>query len=98
MARSLAVRGENRDPPPVILPLDVHPYSAFYEVVTLAIEGFVLFLLLLFVESRWVRNMQRILTTPEDKYTATAAPAAPNLIAPAESAKVRLPHAPLKYV
>ncbi|KAK8762449.1 hypothetical protein V5799_026285 [Amblyomma americanum] len=42
----------------VINPFDVHPYSAFYEVVTLSVEGAVLFVVLLFIE-RWVRKFQR---------------------------------------
>ncbi|KAK8762440.1 hypothetical protein V5799_026289 [Amblyomma americanum] len=48
----------------VINPFDVHPYSAFYEVVTLSVEGAVLFVVLLFIE-RWVRKVDQALSSLE---------------------------------
>ncbi|XP_077523535.1 phospholipid-transporting ATPase ABCA3-like [Amblyomma americanum] len=48
----------------VINPFDVHPYSAFYEVVTLSVEGAVLFGVLLFIE-RWVRKVDQALSSLE---------------------------------
>ncbi|XP_037555266.2 ATP-binding cassette sub-family A member 2-like [Dermacentor silvarum] len=42
----------------MIHPLDVHQYSAFYEFVTLSVEGAVLFVLLLCLES-WLRRLDR---------------------------------------
>ncbi|KAK8759842.1 hypothetical protein V5799_028892 [Amblyomma americanum] len=48
----------------VIDPFEVHPYSAFYEVVTLSVEGAVLFAVLLFIE-RWIRKVDQALTSLE---------------------------------
>ncbi|CAN8004388.1 unnamed protein product, partial [Ixodes hexagonus] len=56
----------------VIQPLSVHRYSAFYEAVTLAVEGVVLFVLLLFIESRWAYRMERVLSAPEERPAPTA--------------------------
>ncbi|KAM7287002.1 phospholipid-transporting ATPase ABCA3-like [Ixodes scapularis] len=54
--------------------LSVHPYSAFYEATTLAVEGLVLFLVLMFVESRWAYRIERLLSTPQENVRATATP------------------------
>ncbi|XP_077512882.1 ATP-binding cassette sub-family A member 7-like [Amblyomma americanum] len=45
-------------------PLDVHPYSVFFEVVTLVVEGPLLFLLILVGERYWLRQLYRHLTEP----------------------------------
>ncbi|KAL1420360.1 hypothetical protein MTO96_024195 [Rhipicephalus appendiculatus] len=50
-----------------IHPLDVNAYSAYYEVLTLLIEGVVVFLLLLCVES-WVLPLDRWLSLPEEPH------------------------------
>ncbi|XP_042145265.1 ATP-binding cassette sub-family A member 2 [Ixodes scapularis] len=54
--------------------LSVHPYSAFYEATTLAVEGLVLFLVLMFVESRWAFRVERLLSAPQENVRATATP------------------------
>ncbi|KAH6922296.1 hypothetical protein HPB50_012323 [Hyalomma asiaticum] len=51
----------------MIHPLDVHSYSAFYEFLTLSLEGPVLFVLLLRLES-WLRRMDRYMSSL-DPYT-----------------------------
>ncbi|KAL1425829.1 hypothetical protein MTO96_018812 [Rhipicephalus appendiculatus] len=45
----------------MIHPLDVNTYSAFYEFVTLSVEGLALFVLLLCLES-WIRKQDRALS------------------------------------
>ncbi|XP_049513493.1 uncharacterized protein LOC125940886 [Dermacentor silvarum] len=46
----------------VINPLDVSPYSAFYEFLTLSIEGVVLFVLLLCIEV-WLPSLEKSFTS-----------------------------------
>ncbi|XP_054925117.1 phospholipid-transporting ATPase ABCA3-like isoform X2 [Dermacentor andersoni] len=48
----------------MIHPLDVHPYSAFYEFLTLSVEGLALFVLLLCLES-WLRRLDRSFSSPD---------------------------------
>ncbi|KAH7967144.1 hypothetical protein HPB49_023021 [Dermacentor silvarum] len=55
------------DPDPAqyaIEPLDTHPYSVFYEILTLVIEGPALFLLLLFIDCSWRRRLDQRLSDP----------------------------------
>ncbi|XP_075739735.1 phospholipid-transporting ATPase ABCA3-like [Rhipicephalus microplus] len=56
------------DPDPygyAISPLDVHSYSAFYEVLTLFLEGPLLFILLVYADYYLLRQLDRHLTAPE---------------------------------
>nr|XP_037289980.1 LOW QUALITY PROTEIN: ATP-binding cassette sub-family A member 3-like [Rhipicephalus microplus] len=48
-----------------ISPLDVHSYSAFYEVLTLFLEGPLLFGLLVYADYYLLRQLDRHLTAPE---------------------------------
>ncbi|XP_065306442.2 phospholipid-transporting ATPase ABCA3-like isoform X1 [Dermacentor albipictus] len=48
----------------MIHPLDVHPYSAFYEFLALSVEGLVVFVLLLCLES-WLRRLDRSFSSPD---------------------------------
>nr|XP_037272977.1 ATP-binding cassette sub-family A member 17-like [Rhipicephalus microplus] len=50
-----------------IHPLDVNDYSAYYEVLTLLIEGVVVFILLLCIES-WHLQLDRWLSLPEETH------------------------------
>ncbi|XP_064476871.1 retinal-specific phospholipid-transporting ATPase ABCA4-like [Ornithodoros turicata] len=47
----------------IIKPMSPHPYSAFYEICTLATEGVILFVVLVFIESQWMRNFRRATAT-----------------------------------
>nr|XP_054932394.1 phospholipid-transporting ATPase ABCA3-like [Dermacentor andersoni] len=49
----------------VIGPLDMHGYSAFYEVITLLLEGPLLFGLLLYADYHWLRRIDRFMSLPE---------------------------------
>ncbi|XP_037498748.2 ATP-binding cassette sub-family A member 2-like [Rhipicephalus sanguineus] len=51
----------------VIHPLDMNAYSAYYEVLMLSIEGVVVFVLLLFIES-WRLPLDRWLSLPEQPH------------------------------
>ncbi|KAH9371289.1 hypothetical protein HPB48_022527 [Haemaphysalis longicornis] len=58
---------ESQDPSQyVIRPMDVHPYSAFYEVLTLSLEGVLAFILLLIIEWKLPRISQ-YLSKPADR-------------------------------
>ncbi|XP_077552729.1 phospholipid-transporting ATPase ABCA3-like [Haemaphysalis longicornis] len=58
---------ESQDPSQyVIRPMDVHPYSAFYEVLTLSLEGVLAFVLLLIIEWKLPRISQ-YLSKPADR-------------------------------
>ncbi|XP_075524840.1 phospholipid-transporting ATPase ABCA3-like [Dermacentor variabilis] len=48
----------------MIHPLDVHPYSAFYEFLALSVEGMALFALLLYLESG-LRRLDRTFSSPD---------------------------------
>ncbi|XP_037561215.2 retinal-specific phospholipid-transporting ATPase ABCA4-like [Dermacentor silvarum] len=48
-----------------ISPLDIHGYSAFYEVITLFLEGPLLFGLLLYADYHWLRRLDRYMSLPE---------------------------------
>lgn len=55
------------DPEPAqyaIDPLDMHPYSVFYEIATLVIEGPVLFVLLICIDSFWLNRIDERLSEP----------------------------------
>ncbi|XP_065309368.2 phospholipid-transporting ATPase ABCA3-like isoform X2 [Dermacentor albipictus] len=58
----------------VIYPFDVHPYSAFYEVVTLSIEGAVLFALLILLEYYIAKIDQALSALEPEVYSGDFAP------------------------
>ncbi|XP_065303387.2 phospholipid-transporting ATPase ABCA3-like isoform X2 [Dermacentor albipictus] len=73
-----------------IQPLEANAYSAFYEVLTLSIEGVVVFVLLLCIES-WCLSLDRWMSLPEHPQgLAAPQPAAPDVALGLSPAKNRL--------
>ncbi|XP_049520051.1 phospholipid-transporting ATPase ABCA3-like [Dermacentor silvarum] len=58
----------------MITPYEVHPYSAFYELLTLSVEGAVLFVVLLLLEGNWTRRLERHRTEPESSFVQPNSP------------------------
>ncbi|XP_075538376.1 phospholipid-transporting ATPase ABCA3-like isoform X2 [Dermacentor variabilis] len=74
------------DPDPeqyAIAPLDMHPYSVFYEILTLVIEGPVLFIFLLFLDGSWLSRLDQRLSeaAPEQRLRLEVQPGAQGLAA-----------------
>ncbi|XP_075534988.1 phospholipid-transporting ATPase ABCA3-like [Dermacentor variabilis] len=64
-----------------ITPLEVHPYSVFNEVLTLVIEGPVLFVLLVLADCYWLRRLDQQLSAPGSSDDHLPQPVARGLVA-----------------